>query len=99
MSARLNMQLAAEKYLKLDPAAAAYFYSADGTPKPVGTLMRNPELAATLRAIAANPNALYAGEIPSDIVKAVRSRSNAGQLAVGFRFVPSQATRADLHRL
>ncbi|HVE88711.1 MAG TPA: gamma-glutamyltransferase, partial [Burkholderiaceae bacterium] len=33
-------------------------------------------------AIAANPNSFYTGEIPSDIVKAVRSRSNAGQLAL-----------------
>ena len=82
MSARLNMQLAAEKYLKNDPAAAAYFYAAEGTPKPVGTMMRNPALAATLRALAANPNALYAGEIPADIVKAVGAHANAGRLAV-----------------
>lgn len=82
MSERLNMQLAAEKYLKSDAAAAAYFYNADGTPKAVGTPLRNPALAATLRAIAANPNALYSGEIPADIVKAVRSHPNAGMLAV-----------------
>ena len=82
MSERLHMHLGTEKYLKLDHAAAVYFYNSDGTPKAVGTPMRNPELAATLRAIAANPNALYAGDIPSDIVKAVRSRSNAGQLAL-----------------
>jgi gamma-glutamyltranspeptidase/glutathione hydrolase len=82
MSPRLNMQLAAEKYLKADPASAAYFYSADGTPKAVGTSMRNPALAATLRAIAANPDALYAGEIPADVVKAVRAHPNAGRLAV-----------------
>jgi len=82
ISPRLNMQLAADKYLKADPASAAYFYSADGTPKAVGTSMRNPALAATLRAIAANPNALYAGEVPADIVKAVRGHPNAGLLAV-----------------
>ncbi len=35
-----------------------------------------------LRAIAANPNALYAGEIPADIVKAVGAHPNAGRLAV-----------------
>jgi gamma-glutamyltranspeptidase/glutathione hydrolase len=81
MSPRLNMQLASEKYLKNDAAAAAYFYNADGTPKAVGTSMRNPALAATLRAIAANPNSLYAGEIPEDIVKTVRSHANAGRLA------------------
>jgi len=82
MSPRLNMQLGAEKYLKTDSAAAEYFYNADGLPKAVGTAMRNPALVATLRALAANPSALYAGEIPADIVKAVRAHSNAGQLAV-----------------
>ncbi|HVG03435.1 MAG TPA: gamma-glutamyltransferase, partial [Burkholderiaceae bacterium] len=82
MSARLNMQLAGEKYLKNDATAAAYFYAADGTPKAVGTMMRNPALAATLRALAANPSALYIGEIPADIVKAVGAHANAGRLAV-----------------
>jgi gamma-glutamyltranspeptidase/glutathione hydrolase len=82
MSPRLNTQLAAEKYLKADAASAAYFYSTEGTPKAVGTLMRNPALAATLRAIAANPNSFYAGDIPADIVKAVRAHPNAGLLAV-----------------
>ncbi len=93
MSARLNMQLAGEKYLKSDPAAAAYFYAADGTPKPVGTMMRNPALAATLRAVAANPNALYAGEIPADIVKAVGAHPNAGRLGCQrLHCVSSQTT-------
>ena len=49
MSPRLNMQLGTEKYLKTDAASAAYFYNADGSPKAVGTAMRNPALAATLR--------------------------------------------------
>ena len=82
MSTRLNMQVTAEKYLKSDTASAAYFYSADGTPKAVGTLMRNPALAATLRAIAANPNSFYTGDIAADIVTAVRTHPNAGRLAV-----------------
>ena len=82
MSPRLNMLLTAEKYLKSDPAAAAYFYNADGSAKAVGTSMRNPALATTLRALAANPNAMYVGDIPAEIVKAVRAHSNAGALAV-----------------
>ena len=82
MSPRLNVQLAAEKYLKNDAAAATYFYGADGMPKAVGTSMRNPALAATLRAIAANPNSFYVGDIPADIVKAVNGHANAGRLAV-----------------
>ncbi|MBC8118737.1 MAG: gamma-glutamyltransferase [Burkholderiaceae bacterium] len=82
MSARLNMQLGAEKYLKADASAAAYFYQADGSAKAVGTLLRNPALAATLRAIAANPDSFYQGEIPADIVKAVQASPNAGRLAI-----------------
>ena len=82
MSPRLNMLLADEKYLKNDATSAAYFYGADGLPKAVGTSMRNPALAATLRAIAADPNSFYTGEISADIVKAVRAHPNAGRLAV-----------------
>jgi gamma-glutamyltranspeptidase/glutathione hydrolase len=68
--------------LKNDAASAAYFYGPDGSPKAIGTPMRNPALAVTLRAIAANPNSFYTGEIPGDIVQAVRAHSNAGRLSV-----------------
>ena len=82
MSPRLNMLLAAEKHLKSDAAAAAYFYQPDGTPKAVGTVVRNPAYAATLRAIqAGGADAFYKGEIAADIVKAVRGHPNAGGLA------------------
>ena len=82
MSPRLNQQLGAEKYLKTDSAAAAYFYQADGAPKPVGTVIRNPAYAATLRAIqSGGADAFYKGDIAADIVKAVRSHRNGGLLA------------------
>ena len=82
MSPRLNMALASEKYLQADPAAAAYFYQPDGTPKPVGTILRNPAYAETLRAMqAGGADAFYKGPIAADIVKAVRSHRNAGLLA------------------
>ncbi len=82
MSPRLNQLLAGEKYLKSDPAAAATFYNPDGSPKAVGAVVRNPELAATLRAIAAGgADAFYAGPIAADIVATVRSQKNAGYLA------------------
>jgi len=82
MSPRLNMQLASEKYLKSDATASAYFYLPDGTPKSVGTMVRNPEYAATLRAIqAGGADAFYNGAIAADVVKAVRSHRNAGVLA------------------
>jgi gamma-glutamyltranspeptidase/glutathione hydrolase len=83
MSPRLNTLLATEKFLKADPAAAGVYYNADGTPKAVGTIVRNPELAATLRAIAAGgAEAFYSGAVAADIVRAVQSHPNAGKLAL-----------------
>ena len=82
VSARLHAVLNAEKHLAGTPAARDYFYGADGLPKPVGTMLRNPALAATLRAIAAGgADALHRGAIAADIVAAVRGHpSNPGQL-------------------
>jgi gamma-glutamyltranspeptidase/glutathione hydrolase len=82
LSPRLHAQLGSDRYLKTDPAAAAYFYTADGTPKAAGTMLRNPALAVTLRAIAQRgADALHRGEIAADIVKAVRMHPNPGRLA------------------
>jgi gamma-glutamyltranspeptidase / glutathione hydrolase len=82
LSARLQAQLGSEKYLRSDSAAAAYFYEADGSPRTAGTLIRNPPLAATLRAIASGgADAFYSGEIATSIVQAVRAHRNAGLLA------------------
>jgi gamma-glutamyltranspeptidase/glutathione hydrolase len=100
MSARLHQQLAVEKYLKYDRAAAAYFYTADGTPKAVGTTLRNPELAATLRAIASGgADAFYSGTIAADVVEAVQSHSNEGRLALSdfsaYRIKPRESICTD----
>jgi gamma-glutamyltranspeptidase / glutathione hydrolase len=73
VSPRLNSLLAAETALKADPVAAAYFYRADGTPHPVGHLLKNPELAAVLRSIAASgPQALHDGPVARAIVAKVQ---------------------------
>jgi len=83
ISPRLFSLLKDEKHLARDPAARAYFYDADGAPKAVGTLLRNPQLAATLRAIAdGGADAFYRGDIAADIVRAVGSHPNAGKLAM-----------------
>ena len=100
MSARLHQQLAVEKYLKIDRAAAAYFYTADGTPKAVGTTLRNPELASTLRAIASGgADAFYSGPIATDVVQAVQSHRNAGRLALSdfnaYRVKPREPICSD----
>lgn len=62
------------KFLKNDPAAAAYFLQADGSPKPVGTILRNPEYAAVLRDVAERgPVAFHEGAVARDIAARVRS--------------------------
>jgi gamma-glutamyltranspeptidase/glutathione hydrolase len=72
VSPRLHEELADDEPLKRIPAAAAYFYEADGAPIPVGTLLRNPALAETLRSIAKDgADTLYRGRIADDIVAAV----------------------------
>lgn len=75
-------KLAGDEGLASEPAARAYLYGADGKPKPPGTVLRNPEYAKVLRAIAAKgADAFYKGDIASDIVATVRSHPNAGTLA------------------
>ncbi|CAN7433223.1 gamma-glutamyltransferase [Acidovorax sp. Leaf76] len=63
---------------------ASYFLNADGTAKAAGTLLKNPELAATLRAIAAGgADAFYKGDIAKDIVAKVASHpTNPGKLSL-----------------
>ncbi|WP_198538800.1 gamma-glutamyltransferase family protein [Mycolicibacterium wolinskyi] len=57
--------------LRLDPAAAAYFLNADGSPKPVGTRLTNPAYSKTLGAIASDgAQAFYSGDIARAIVAA-----------------------------
>lgn len=60
--------------LKGPRGAGSYFYNADGTPKAVGTVLVNPDYAATLRAIAAGgADALLKGPIANDIIAKIRS--------------------------
>lgn len=73
VSPRLHSLLASETALKADPVAAAYFYRPDGTPHPVGHVLKNPELAAVLRNIAATgPQALHEGPVARAIVAKVQ---------------------------
>ncbi len=84
VSARLNSLLANEKYLAQDPAARAYFFDPAGKPWPVGHVLRNPELAAVLRAIAQNGSrALLEGEVAQAIVAKVQGHpTNPGRLSL-----------------
>ncbi|WP_374413412.1 gamma-glutamyltransferase family protein [Hydrogenophaga sp.] len=82
VSPRLHALLAEESALRTDPVAAAYFYRPDGTPLPVGHRLRNPALAAALRAISLQgPLALQQGPLAQAIVDKVRQHpANPGLL-------------------
>lgn len=63
---------------------ASYFLQPDGTAKPTGTLLKNPELAATFRAIAAGgAHAFYTGDIARDMVAKVTTHpTRPGRLSL-----------------
>ncbi len=65
-----------------DPVARAYFCGPDGQPRPTGTLLKNPELAAMLRLIASQgAQAMTQGAIGQAIVDKVRQHPrNPGKL-------------------
>jgi gamma-glutamyltranspeptidase/glutathione hydrolase len=55
------------------PRSRGYFFDGTGSARPVGDLLKNPELAATLRTIAERgADAFYEGPIAQAIVEAVR---------------------------
>ncbi|HJV52482.1 MAG TPA: gamma-glutamyltransferase [Noviherbaspirillum sp.] len=83
VSPRLASLLKSERYLQKDPTAAAYFYDKDGKSWPAGHLLKNPDLARVLRAIAlGGADAFYKGQVARDIEAKVKSHpTNPGSLA------------------
>ncbi|WP_434701205.1 gamma-glutamyltransferase [Pseudomonas sp. D1-36] len=83
ISPRLHSMIAADASLPGSPDMAAYFLNADGSPKAVGTLLKNPALAGVLKRIAnEGPNALYEGPVAEEIVAKVQSHANPGSLSL-----------------
>ena len=86
VSPRLYTLIAGEQHLAQD-RIRSYLLNMDGSPLAVGTILKNPAFAATLRRIAAEgADALYRGAIARDIV----------QTADGFASNPGDLTEADL---
>ena len=83
LSARAQIQIAADKAMLGDLKTRAYFYLPDGTAKPVGSILKNPAFAAVLRRIATEgPEAFYTGDVARDMVAAVRNHpTNPGTLS------------------
>lgn len=84
ISPRLATLIASDpERLSRFPTTKAYFFNADGSPKTAGTILKNPQYAATLRTIAKEgAKAFYHGEIAADIIKTVQNApGNPGVLS------------------
>ncbi|MET0239817.1 MAG: gamma-glutamyltransferase [Sphingobium sp.] len=72
VNAVLNRRLSGMKDYWKDYPEARALYWVDGQPAPVGTVIRNPALAAFLRRLAAEgPSAFYTGQNVEAVAKAV----------------------------
>lgn len=82
VSQRLNGLLMFDQYIRKDPVAAAYFYDEHMQARPVGYLLKNPQLAKTLREIAdGGADVFYTGHIARDIAAKVAAHpTNPGKL-------------------
>lgn len=83
VSKRLHTQITADPFIAASPQMAKYFLTDQGQPLPVGTLLKNPELAQTLDAIATRgADAFYQGALAQGMVNQVRSHTNPGTLSL-----------------
>ena len=74
---------AAERKLDMFDATRDYFFNDDGTPLAAGSYLTNDEFARTLREIASNGStSFYSGTIAEDIVAAVKTETNPGELTL-----------------
>ena len=80
-----EMLVGADRLARSTPWGRAQFYDANGEPKPVGTILRNPELARTLEQIAAHgPGWFYTGPNAQALVNtARRAERNPAVIATG----------------
>jgi len=83
VSPRLHALVAAEQHLD-QPRARAFFFDALGHPRAIGSLVRNPAYAATLRKIATGgAKAFYEGDVARDIVATVNAHAtNPGDVTL-----------------
>jgi gamma-glutamyltranspeptidase/glutathione hydrolase len=77
VSPRLHLLLRWYGSHSFAPRARDYFFDRGGSARPIGSVLKSPELAATLRAIAdRGAGAFYEGAIAQAIVEAVRNAPN-----------------------
>ncbi len=74
---------AADRGLTTFDAARNYFFNDDGSALAAGTVLKNPEFAATLTMIAEEGSApMYTGELAASIVEAVKTETNTGEMTL-----------------
>lgn len=80
---RLNLLLYMEGADRFDAEAQTLYFDRNGWPRKIGSMLKNPELAATLRTLAEEgPDAFHAGDIAAAIVAEVKGAPfAAGDLA------------------
>jgi gamma-glutamyltranspeptidase/glutathione hydrolase len=86
ISERLNRMItlgAARGHLRDIPELRGYFFDEAGAPMAVGTKVRNPAYAATLRAIAEQgPRAMTHGSVAEAVIVAARAEPLGGSLTL-----------------
>jgi gamma-glutamyltranspeptidase/glutathione hydrolase len=77
--------VANEELAAMTPWGRSQYYDGAGQPKPVGTIVRNPELAAFLETLAARgPGYFYVGPAAEALVRTVRGAArNPSPMTVG----------------
>ncbi|MCK9381567.1 MAG: gamma-glutamyltransferase [Sulfuritalea sp.] len=91
ISPRLHLLLRDDLLLRRDPAARALYYRENGEVRPVGEILRNPELAATLRAIATGgAAALHEGVVAGRVAATIEQRGGALTAADMHGYRPRQ---------
>lgn len=81
VSPRLHKLIASDPLLPKSATARAYFLLPDGSPLPVGHVLKNPALAQVLRRVASEGvQAFYTGVLAEAMVKAVGEGPRPGAL-------------------
>jgi len=93
VSPRLHLLLRDDPLLRRDAAARVLYYQDNGEARRVGEVLRNAELAASLRRIATDgANALYGGAVAEQIAAAVGQRGGVLKAADIRDYRPMQRT-------
>ena len=84
MPPRLAAALRAWPHVRADEQARAIFFAEDGSPGTQGSIVRNPQLAATMRLIAGRgADGLHTGPLADAIADTVRRQPRPGTLTTG----------------